>query len=125
MRKTIAIVEAGEGADTKGDGSAGVTGITETMGGISGTFEEGCGVGGVVSGDAALHEARIIIDMDRVRKCTGKRATEHLLEALRSTLLWGARGSKLSFSTRPYLLKFQPFTSVSTAADPLCPILPR
>lgn len=59
MRKTIAVVEAGDGG--------GVAGITETMGGISGAFEEGCGVGGVVSGDAALHDARIIIDMARVR----------------------------------------------------------
>ena len=68
MRKTIAIVEAGGGA---GGGATrdgrGVAGITETMGGISGTFEEGCGVGGVVTGDAALHDARIIIDMDRVK----------------------------------------------------------
>lgn len=74
MRKTIAVVEAGDsasGADGKagGNGNAGVgvAGITETMGGIIGAFEEGCGVGGVVSGDAALHDARIIIDMDRVR----------------------------------------------------------
>lgn len=51
MRKTIAAVEAGVGVG----------------GGITGTYEDGCGVGGVVSGDAALHDARIIVDMDRVR----------------------------------------------------------
>lgn len=63
MRKTIAAVEAGDGV---GGGSGG--GITETMGGIIGTYEDGCGVGGVVTGDAALHDARIIVDMDRVRE---------------------------------------------------------
>lgn len=73
MRKTIAVVEtSGGGADRKISGNTGVTGITETMGGIRGTFEEGCGVGGVVSGDAALHDARIIIDMDRVRSTEEK-----------------------------------------------------
>lgn len=66
MRKTIAAVESSEGASGAGIGGAG---ITETMGGIRGYYEEGCGVGGVVTGDAALHDARIIIDMDRVRTC--------------------------------------------------------
>ncbi|CAM9138305.1 unnamed protein product [Ectocarpus fasciculatus] len=63
MRKTIAAVESSESASGAGIGGAG---ITETMGGIRGHYEEGCGVGGVVTGDAALHDARIIIDMDRV-----------------------------------------------------------
>lgn len=63
MRKTIAAVEASVGA---GEGRGG--GITETMGSIIGTYEDGCGVGGVVSGDAALHDARIVVDMDRVRR---------------------------------------------------------
>lgn len=66
MRKTIAAVESSESASGAGIGG---TGITETMGGIRGYYEEGCGVGGVVTGDAALHDARIIIDMERVRAC--------------------------------------------------------
>lgn len=63
MRKTIAAVES-----QRDGGSAGIgaVGVTEMLGGIRGVFEEGCGVGGVVSGEAALHDARIIIDMDRV-----------------------------------------------------------
>lgn len=69
MRKTITAVEAsgaGNGNAYGDDGSI-ANGITETLGGFIGTFEEGCGVGGVVSGDAALHDARVIIDMERVR----------------------------------------------------------
>lgn len=63
MRKTIAAVESEIHGSSDGIGSVG---LTETLGGVLGVFEEGCGVGGVVSGDAALHDARIIIDMDRV-----------------------------------------------------------
>lgn len=90
MRKTIAVVEAGN--DGKGEGSAGVTAITERMGGISGTFEEGCGVGGVVSGDAALHDARIIIDMDRVRQTRREKRMTGICrqKASRGTLHWRA-----------------------------------
>lgn len=116
MRKTIVVVEAG------GDGGGGgAAGMTETVGGIKGTFEEGCGVGGVVSGDAALHDARIIIDMDRVRSAerngrlrTGRRRC--------GTVTWlgidkyQVRKSKLSsHSTRP-----PPFFVFSAACFPFC-----
>ena len=57
--ETIAAIESERDAGSAG---VGFVSITETMGGIRGAFEEGCGVGGVVSGDAALHAARIIID---------------------------------------------------------------
>lgn len=78
MRKTIAAVEAsGAGSSNgEGDGGSATDGITETLGGFLGTFEEGCGVGGVVSSDAAQHDPRVIIEMDRVRSRTGN----HLVE---------------------------------------------
>lgn len=66
MRKTIAAVEASGGGNGN-DGGTIAGGITETLGGFIGSFEDGCGVGGVVTGDAAQHDARVIIDMDRVR----------------------------------------------------------
>ncbi|CAM9105500.1 unnamed protein product, partial [Hapterophycus canaliculatus] len=111
MRKTIAAVESERDGSSP---SVGSVGVTETLGGILGAFEEGCGVGGVVSGDAALHEARIIIDMDRVIELVmevvllRQNSIEHKLRALFSEGDENGDG----------VLSFEEFTSIVARAAP-------
>ncbi|CAM9202957.1 unnamed protein product [Scytosiphon promiscuus] len=111
MRKTIAAVESEIHGSPDGVSSVGVT---ETLGGIRGAFEEGCGVGGVVSGDAALHDARIVIDMDKVIELVmevvllRQNSIEHKLRALFSE--GDANGDGV--------LSFEEFTSIVCRAAP-------